>query len=443
MDTILGTILAFTIVFGILVFVHELGHFVTAKLVGVRVEVFSFGYGKRLFGVRKGGTDYRVSLIPMGGYVKMLGEGMFEKDRPLAPDDLMAKPRWQRFLIMVMGAVMNIALAVVLVSVINMAGTTVPAYQDERPVIGWIDEGSPAASADLRPGDLITAVNGRNVGTWTDVELAVGSRPDRLVTVTVERDGRIVPVEFRTEEVTRFFIGYAGFRPRTHPELQMISPRSAAEAAGLRTGDVITAIDGEPVYYHQFVDAVSARPDSELRFTVRRGGLTLEIPVTPRRVSGAGVIGATLQPESVRKQYGFFKAVGESVRENARNVTLIFRFLRDLFTGEASTRHLGGPLEIANYSYAALRMGWLALTSWIALISLQLGVLNLLPIPVFDGGQIFVLALEGLTRRDLGPRARTIWMQIGFVIFVVLIAFVLLNDFVKRLPNGWSSLVPF
>ncbi|HMA52846.1 MAG TPA: site-2 protease family protein, partial [Acidobacteriota bacterium] len=141
MANFLGTLLAFTIVFGILVFVHEFGHFFMAKLVGVRVEVFSFGYGKRLFGFKRGQTDYRVSLIPMGGYVKMLGEGMFEKDRPLAPDDLMAKTRGQRLLIMAMGSIMNILLALVLVAVINIVGTNVAAYFDEKPVIGYIETG--------------------------------------------------------------------------------------------------------------------------------------------------------------------------------------------------------------------------------------------------------------------------------------------------------------
>ena len=143
------------------------------------------------------------------------------------------------------------------------------------------------------------------------------------------------------------------------------------------------------------------------------------------------------------KKYGFAKAVRESVNENAKNSLLIVRFIRDLFTGQASTKQLGGPLEIANLSYATMRLGWLAFISWIAVISLQLGILNLVPIPVFDGGQIFVLLIESVFRRDLGPRARSVWMQIGFVIFVALIVFVVLNDIVKRLPHGWGSLLPF
>jgi RIP metalloprotease RseP len=165
--------------------------------------------------------------------------------------------------------------------------------------------------------------------------------------------------------------------------------------------------------------------------------------VTPRLEGGVGKIGIAQVPKSVLKKFGFFAAIGQSFKENLRNVFLIVRFVKDLFTGEASTRQLGGPLEIANLSFVAFRMGWMALLGWIAVISLQLGVLNLFPIPVFDGGQIFVLIIESVIRRDLNPKARQIWMQIGFVIFVALIVFVILNDIVKRLPNGWSSLLPF
>ena len=167
MANVLGTILAFTIVFGILVFVHEFGHFFMAKLVGVRVEVFSFGYGKRLFGVKRGETDYRISLLPLGGYVKLLGEGMFEKDRPLAPDDLMAKTRGQRLLIMAMGSIMNIILAVLIVAFMNVVGTEVAAYLDDKPVIGYIETGSPAEKAGMRIDDEIVRISGRAVKTWT------------------------------------------------------------------------------------------------------------------------------------------------------------------------------------------------------------------------------------------------------------------------------------
>jgi regulator of sigma E protease len=443
MANILGTLVAFVIVFGILVFVHEFGHFFMAKLVGIRVEVFSFGYGKRLFGFKKGETDYRLSLIPMGGYVKLLGEGLFEPGRELAADDMMARPRGQRLLVMAMGSVMNIILAVVLVSVINLVGVPSPVYFDERPVIGWIDKDSPAAHAGLEIGDEIVRINDRAVKTWTDVEIAVGSRPDKKIRLEFRRGGRPATAELLTESVGGYSFGYAGFKARTLTEVQMTLPGSPAEKAGLRPGDVILAVDGQPVFFYQFIQVVERSAGKELEFSVRRGGETLTVPVTPRREGGVGKIGIRQTAESVLKKYGLLQAVGQSVRENLRNTFLVVQFLRDLFTGEASTKQLGGPLEIANLSYAALRMGWMALISWIAVISLQLGILNLVPIPVFDGGQIFVLIIESIFRRDLSPKARSIWMQIGFVIFVALIVFVILNDIVKKLPHGWGSLLPF
>ncbi len=443
MATVFGTILAFTIVFGILVFVHEFGHFIMAKLVGVRVEVFSFGYGKRLFGFKKGETDYRVSLIPMGGYVKMLGEGMFETERELAPDDMMAKNRMQRFLIMVMGSAMNILLAVVLVAFINGIGVPEPEHLDQTPVIGWIDEGSPAAETDLKIGDEILRINGRPVKTWNDVDIAIGSRPERTVLLDIRRDGQDMSVELKTEAVSRYQMGYAGLRAKILTEIQAVSPNSPAEKGGLEPGDIILAIDGEPVYFYHLTGILENNPDRELRITVERGGEPLDVFVTPRRQGKVGKIGIAQIPKSVIRKYGFFGAIAESVRENLKNVFLVVNFIKDLFTGEASTRQIGGPIEIANFSYTFLKMGWIPLLSWIAVISLQLGIINLFPIPVFDGGQIFVIMIEAIIRRDLSPKARQIWMQIGFVIFVFLIAFIVLNDIVKRLPNGWDSLIPF
>jgi len=445
MGTLFGTIFAFLIVFGVLVFIHEFGHFFMAKLVGIQVQTFSFGYGKRLFGIKRKETDYRVSLIPMGGYVKFLGEGDLSADgiANLPPDHFMAQKRWERFLVMVMGSVMNILLAVIIFTAINMVGVMAPIYQDEEPVIGYIEPGSPAETAGLQLGDKILRIDGEKMKTWGDVELAVGTKPNRAIELEIQRDGALQLVDLKTEKRTRYALGYAGFTGKILTQVRMVKPGSPAEKGGLMAGDVILAVSGAPVYFFQFVELIEKNPNKELEFQVDRKGEKVMLRITPRLEGKVGKIGISQEAQSVAKTYGFFAAFIQSIKDNARNIFLIVDFLRNLVLGRASTQQLGGPLEIASFSYVALQMGFLPLLSWIGLISLQLGVINLFPIPVFDGGQIFVLALEGLFRRDFSPKIRQIWMQVGFVIFVFLIVFIILNDVVKRMPNGWQSIIPW
>ncbi len=441
MGHILGTIFAFSIVFGVLVFIHEFGHFFGAKLNKVKVEVFSWGYGKRLFGIKKGDTDYRVSIFPLGGFVKFSGEEAIGLERPLAPYDFLAKGRWQRFIIIFMGPLMNTVLAVVLFSFINLVGVAVPEYQDQAPVIGWIEPGSPAKQANLQIDDEILSVNKKRTKTWSEVELAVGTKPERLITLKVKRGEEVLAVELMTEKRTRYEMGYAGFFGKILTQVAIVIPGSPAEKGGMQPNDIILAINGKPVYFYQFIEIVERNPGNELEFLIEREGATKRLLITPRREGKVGKIGISQAAKSVIKKYGFFAAVHQGFRESIKLTFLVINFLKDLITGQASARQLGGPIEIANISYAAFRMGFIAMISWIAIISLQLGIINLFPIPVLDGGHLLVLLVEGIARRDLSLKTKQVVMQIGFAIFILLIVFAILNDVTRRLPNGWESLL--
>ncbi len=439
MMTTLGTIISFVIVFGILVFVHEFGHFIMAKLLKIRVEVFSWGYGKRLFGFKKGDTDYRVSILPLGGYVRFSGEDAFDRKKDLMSHDFMAKKRWERFLVLFMGSFMNILFAVLLVFLVSLTGVTVPQYVEEKPVVGWIEPNSPAEKAELEVGDEILGISGRKTKTWNDVEIAVGLKPNRLIILEVKRDGKVRTVELMTESRTRLEMGYAGFYPKILTQVIMVFADSPAEKAGLRPGDVIMAINGEPVYFHQFVEIIEKNAGRSLEFLIERAGDKLTLAITPRLEGEVGKIGIQPGVEYEIRRYGFFAAIGRSIKENVKLAFILFDYIGDLIIGEASTRQIGGPIEIAKISYAFFRAGIVAMMSFMAFISLQLGIINLFPIPVFDGGQILVLSLEGLFRRDFSPRIKQAVMIVGFAIFIFLIVFVILNDIARRLPSGWES----
>jgi regulator of sigma E protease len=448
MGALFGTILAFLFVFGVLVFIHEFGHFFMAKLVGVRVEVFSFGFGKRLLGRRKGPTDYRISLIPVGGYVKFLGEEAFEAGRILEPDNFMAKKRWERFLIIVMGALMNVLLAIVIFTVVNIAGVSVPEYLNEKPVIGWIDAGSPASKTDLKIDDEIVSINHKKVETWIDVELAIGIKPEKLLILEIKRGGTIFPVELLTEKDKKykFDLGYAGFYGKILTQVQIVNPNSAAEKGGLKAGDEIRAINGEPIYFYKFIEVIEKSADKELEFEVVREGRPVLLRIIPQRVGQVGKIGVLPVMKSVEMKYGLIGALNQSLKDCSNMAFMLLDLIRKLFTGQASpTKNLGGPLEIASMAYSFFQMGFMKLLWFVGFLSLQLGVINLLPIPLLplDGTQIFILGLEGIMRRDLGPKLKQVWTQIMFAVFMFLFVFLILNDLVRRLPHGWKSLVPF
>ncbi len=433
----LVNLLALIVVLGVLVLLHEGGHFALARALAARVSVFSFGFGKRLFGFERGGTDYRVSLIPLGGYVRIHGLGPDESDvvgsADVAPEPLL--PRWRRALILLAGPIANVIGAVLFVAVAFVVGVQVPAMQDKPPQVAWVDPSSPAAAAGIRAGDLVLAVNGKPVRTWEDLNLATMGSPGRAMTLRVLRAGQQLNVTLTPRSVTRYDLGYAGLAPALPAEVPGVLPGSPAEKAGVRAGDRIVAVNGEPV--HHFFDVmrlVGASPNRPLELTIRRDGKTVTLKATPRDEGGQGKLGIPAPNPTVLRRLAPAAALAESVRENVRMTRETFAVIGRMLSGRASIRQMSGPIDIARFSGEAARSGTVSFIWLLGVISLQLGIFNLLPIPVLDGGHLAVLAVESALRRDFSDRTKERILNTGFWLIIALMAVVIFNDMLKNVP---------
>ncbi len=426
------SVLAFLFVLGVLIFVHELGHFLMARRLGVRVLTFSLGFGPKVLRWRRAGTEYCLSAVPLGGYVKMAGENP-DDERAGRDDEFLSKTKWQRFQILVAGPAMNLLLAIAVVTVVLYHGADVPAYEQAPPVVGRVAEGSAAARAGLQPGDRILTVDGTRVDTWNELFLAVVPKAGRPVELVVAREGRELPLRVTPDAQTKYEIGDLGAFPVMHPQILNVSPGSPAERAGLRPGDVVLAAGGQAgISQTALIDLIKAHEGRPLALRIRRGGEAREVVVTPEPIDGAPRIGATLSPFEVRTiEPTLVQAIGMSLERNWEWTKLIGRTLAGLFTRETSVRQFLGPVAIAELSGGAAAAGWLALFNLLAMFSLNLGLLNLMPIPVLDGGHIAILALEGLVRRDFSVRVKERLLLAGFVVLLMLMATVLYNDLTR------------
>ncbi len=433
------TLLAFLFVLGVLVFIHELGHFLLARWNGVRVLTFSLGFGPKILKVQRGDTEYCISIIPLGGYVKMAGENP-EDERTGKDDEFLSKTKWQRFQILIAGPAMNVLLAVVLTAVVLMQGADTLAFLDQPAVVGAVQPGSPAERAGIRPGDLITQFGSAEITTWEHLEMAVAGRPEREVDVVVIRNGReerlkVRPdlTELKTRNNARFEVGTIGVMPDAYPSVLSFVPGKPAESSGLQPGDVILAIDGERmVFMMQALQTISQKPgDRPIVFTIRRDGVTQDISVTPYREGERTLVGMYMNDARRSFQPTPIQAIGMSVQRNIELSGLILNTLKDLFTGEASPKQLMGPVGIAQLSGESAQAGWIALLTLMASISLNLGLLNLMPIPVLDGGHIFIMAIETISRRDFSLAVKEKMLFVGFVLLMTLMVTVIYNDLTR------------
>jgi regulator of sigma E protease len=426
------SVLAFLFVLGVLIFVHELGHFLMARRIGVRVLTFSLGFGPKLISIKRGGTEYCISAIPLGGYVKMAGENP-EDSRTGASDEFLSKGKWQRFQVLVMGPIMNLVLALVVMTVVLYQGAQVPAYEEEAVVIGGFSQGSAAAKAGLKTGDRIVTVDGKPVETWDQFWMAIVAKAKKNVSLGFVREGRPGQVIVVPEGQGKYELGDIGIQPLVHPQVMDFSPDSAAAAAGLQKGDVVLAAGGEsPVSRDRLIALIKASGGKPLALEIERGDAVQTVTVTPRMVDGVLIIGAHLSPLEVRTvDPGLLEAMKLSVAKNWEWTGQIVETLGGLFTRSTSVKQLMGPVAIADLSGTAAEAGWISLFTLMAMISLNLGLLNLMPIPVLDGGHIFILSMEGLARRDFSMRVKEKMLLTGFALLLGLMVTVIYNDLMR------------
>ncbi len=449
------TLLSFIVVLGIVITVHEFGHFSMAKLLKIRVITFSLGFGPRLAGFTRGGTEYRISPLPLGGYVKMAGEA-FDESRQGAPDEFLSHPKWHRMLVALAGPFMNVLLAVVIVTTSYMEGMLVPRYLKGPAIVGPIVPDSVASRSGLKSRDLVVAVDGNKIDTWQSMEIALATAPRDSLNVTVDRGGQTVNLHFdapRTENIDPESLGFKYMLPKTI--VQGLDPDMPAQKAGLLPGDEILAVEGggkRGTSYDEILNIIASSKGVPLQFEVRRPQVTpqptaewdtlvQELPrnsstrtltITPVEDKGRVLIGFYAALPADHQRYGFLGSVTQSVRHNYDIAVLTFRVIGRIISGSASVKTISGPIEIASVAGSAARTRSARLFfGFIGLLSLNLGIFNLLPIPILDGGVIALLLIEGVMRRDLSLAIKEKIVQAGFVFLILLMGLVMINDLTK------------
>ncbi len=436
-------IISFIVLIGVMVVVHEFGHFAVAKLCRVRVEAFSIGFGPRLFGIKHGDTDYKVCLLPLGGYVKMTGENPTE-DQQAADDPgaFTSHPRWQRMLIGLAGPVANFVLAFVVMLVYYHWINEVPKFLIGSSTIEWVVPGSAAAQAGFEPGDVIQRFDNSANPDWMQVGMRASMNLNQTVQVTVLRDGQQVPLSLHIPPEPRgqdFDFSDAGILPQFMPGpigVDEISPGSPADKGGLRAGDQIESVDG-----HQFhtvstlLAYMQAGQGKPIALSILRNGQQITLQATPAKLDSSWKLGFAAVPSPLRSDpQPIRKSISLSKNFCLTNSTDIVEVLGRLLTRKVAVSQLSGPIGIARMTGQAVETkGWFPKFYTAAAISLNLGILNLLPFPILDGGLILLLLIEGILRHDISLAVKERIYQAAFVVLVVFFAFIIFND-VTKLP---------
>ncbi len=452
----LGYVVSFLVALGILIFIHELGHFLVAKATGVGVERFSLGFGPRIWSFRRGETEYCLSVVPLGGYVKMVGEEAHGEEaiHPTSetPGEIRSdpaksfalKPLWTRALIVFAGPGMNFVLAAVIFTGIFLV-VGIPVLPT---TVGRVLPDSPAAQAGLQPGDHVVAIDGRPARHWGQLDEAVASSEGRPLALTVTRDGQRLPVTVtprRMASRTPFGepteVWSLGTTPYLPPVVGDVKAGMPAAEAGLRPRDQIRAIDGQPIQtWDEMAEIISKRAGEPIRLTVGRNGQRLELTVTPQAVTERDPLGHETKvarigiSQSTPQTFlplGPVAAISRGIQRTWDVTLLTLVSFWKLLTGIIPASNIGGPLQIGMAAGQAAQEGLVPYAFLVAVISINLAILNLLPVPMLDGGHLLFFAIEGVMGRALSVRKREIAQQIGLALLLLLMVFAIGNDILK------------
>jgi regulator of sigma E protease len=436
-DIIIGVAL----VLGVIILIHEWGHFIVARLFKVRVDVFSIGFGPRLFGWKKGDTDYRISALPLGGYVRMAGQDPSEVDSAKqaptgASDELMSKPRWQRALIAFGGPGVNFVFPILLLTAFYALVGIPHSATLRQPIQVSAFSSSLTQPSPLKVGDRVVALNDLKNPTWDSAfdYLERVSPGSTLTLKVVGKDEQERTVQTALKDAGSFDQVF-GFIP-FGPVIDDVSPKSPAKRAGLKADDRVLEANGQPItYWGQFVDVIHQSKGQPVALKVQRKGQTIPITVTPQQglsdaKDSTWQIGVSNQNELVYDRTSLSLATSYAFRRTGDFFVQTIGVVGKLFSGRASVKQLQSVVGISQIAGDAVRKGPPQVVFLMAFISVNLGILNLLPIPILDGGMIMMLTIEGFLRRDLSLAVKERFVQIGFVFLLLLFAYVMYNDVV-------------
>ena len=438
------TIVAGIIMLGILVFVHELGHFCVAKLCGVKVLKFSLGFGPRLISHQRGETEYMICAIPLGGYVQMLGEGGGEQgeDTEIDPEEeqrsFAKKSIPRRMAIVAAGPIMNLVLPFMILPLAYLVGINLPAYLEDPACVGYVIPGSEAAESGFRSGDCIIKIGGMDVATWTDTGPALVNSAGEPIVFTLNRDGGVTELTIDAENGALEGLQSIGLLRGMDAVIGGLAPAMPAGEAGLKEGDRILSIgEREIVSWYELKDAIQDVGGRPAPVVIERNMQQLTIELVPKKVDGNDdyLIGVAPHQDTIFKRFAFAEAVAAGAERTVDLIELTLVFIQKLFSGHVSSSNIGGPITVVQIAGQAAQTDISSVLSILAFLSIQLGILNLLPIPILDGGHLFFYTFELVFRRPISLRAREWAQQIGLILLILLMGLAFYNDIVRMLGS--------